>query len=40
MRDYPHSRSYEKIKSLADYRGGQSGLAFAEAFEIARKIDR
>ena len=40
MRDYPHSRSYEKIKSLAEYRGAQSGLEYAEAFEIVRKIDR
>tara|TARA_Y100001968_G_C19446890_1_gene765886 strand:+ start:3773 stop:4450 length:678 start_codon:yes stop_codon:yes gene_type:complete len=40
MRDYPHSRSYKKIQSLAEYRGAQSGLEKAEAFEIVRKIDR
>lgn len=40
MRDYPHSRSYKKIESLAEYRGAQSGLVLAEAFEIVRKIDR
>lgn len=40
MRDYPHSRSYRKIESLAEYRGAQSGLASAEAFEVARKIYR
>lgn len=33
MRDYPHSRSDESIKGLAAYRGGQSGMNYAEAFE-------
>jgi N-acetylglucosamine malate deacetylase 1 len=33
MRDYPHPRSYEAIKGLAAYRGGQSGTIYAEAFE-------
>lgn len=33
MRDYPHPRSYEIIKGLAAYRGGQSGMVYAEAFE-------
>lgn len=40
MRNYPHSRSYQKIKALAEYRGGSSGLELAEAFEIVRKINR
>tara|TARA_B100000768_G_scaffold180956_1_gene202324 strand:- start:222 stop:899 length:678 start_codon:yes stop_codon:yes gene_type:complete len=40
MRDYPHSRSYKKIESLAEYRGSQSGLSCAEAFEVVRKIHR
>tara|TARA_B100000963_G_C22598601_1_gene659135 strand:- start:379 stop:1077 length:699 start_codon:yes stop_codon:yes gene_type:complete len=40
MRDYPHSRSYKKIESLAEYRGSQSGLPCAEAFEVVRKIRR
>ena len=33
MRDYPHPRSYEAIKGLAAYRGGQSGMVYAEAFQ-------
>ncbi|WP_066389219.1 PIG-L deacetylase family protein [Neobacillus mesonae] len=33
MRDYPHPRSREAIKGLAAYRGGQSGMVYAEAFE-------
>jgi N-acetylglucosamine malate deacetylase 1 len=33
MRDYPHPRSKEAIKGLAAYRGGQSGMMYAEAFE-------
>lgn len=33
MRNYPHPRSMEAIKGLAAYRGGQSGMIYAEAFE-------
>jgi N-acetylglucosamine malate deacetylase 1 len=33
MRDYPHPRSYEALKGLAAYRGGQAGMVYAEAFE-------
>lgn len=33
MREYPHPRSYEAIKGLAAYRGGQAGVVYAEAFE-------
>jgi N-acetylglucosamine malate deacetylase 1 len=33
MRDFPHPRSKEAIKGLAAYRGGQSGMFYAEAFE-------
>ncbi|UOQ87018.1 PIG-L deacetylase family protein [Gracilibacillus salinarum] len=33
MRAYPHPRSEEAIKGLAAYRGGQSGMVYAEAFE-------
>jgi len=40
IRDYPHSRSYKKIEALAEYRGAQSGMNFAEAFEVVRKIER
>lgn len=35
MRSYPHPRSDEAIRSLAAYRGSQSGLKYAEAFESA-----
>lgn len=37
MRDYPHPRSNENIKSLATYRGSQAGLIYAEAFESVFK---
>lgn len=33
MREYPHPRSAEAIKSLASYRGCQGGCNYAEAFE-------
>lgn len=35
MRDYPHPRSKEVIEGLAAFRGGQSGMRYAEAFESA-----
>ncbi len=35
MRAFPHPRSREVIKSLAAYRGGQSGMIYAEAFQTA-----
>tara|TARA_Y100000768_G_scaffold333755_1_gene274048 strand:- start:197 stop:868 length:672 start_codon:yes stop_codon:yes gene_type:complete len=38
LRKYPHTRSYEKIENLAEYRGAQSGLIKAEAFEQVRRI--
>lgn len=39
MRNYPHPRSPEAIKGLAAYRGSQSGLAYAEAFQsVMRRI--
>ena len=40
LMEYPNSRSINKIKNLAEYRGSQCGLEMAEAFEILRKIDR
>ena len=40
IREYPHSRSYKKIESLAQFRGSQSGLELAEAFALVRKINR
>ena len=35
MREFPHPRSVEALKGLAAYRGGQSGLMYAEAFNCA-----
>jgi len=33
MREFPHPRSREILKGLSAYRGGQSGLHYAEAFQ-------
>lgn len=38
LRPYPHSRSIESVKTLARFRGLESGLEFAEAFCLIRKI--
>lgn len=38
IRPYPHPRSPEGIKILAQYRGLESGLRLAEAFCLLRKI--
>lgn len=35
MRDYPHSRSVETVRGLAQVRGSEAGLDLAEAFEVA-----
>ena len=35
MRTFPHPRSVEVIRGLAAYRGGQSGMRYAEAFQTA-----
>ena len=40
VKKYPHSRSLTGIKNLNKIRGNQSGLKYAEAFEIIRKIER
>lgn len=40
MRNTPHARSFEGLENLAKYRGHQSGLFFAEAFEVIRKVCR
>lgn len=37
MRDFPHARSYEAVKSLATYRGAIAGVSAAEAFELVRE---
>ena len=38
MRVYPHARSYEAIKSLAQFRGITVGVKYAEAFCVERVI--
>jgi len=35
MRPFPHPRSVEVLRGLAAYRGGQSGIRYAEAFRTA-----
>jgi len=40
LKKYPHSRSIVGIKNLNKIRGNQSGLNYAEAFEIIRKIEK
>ncbi len=35
MRDFPHPRSPEVLRGLAALRGGQSGMTYAEAFQVA-----
>lgn len=35
MRDFPHPRSDNVLRSLAAYRGGQAGMKYAEAFQTA-----
>jgi LmbE family N-acetylglucosaminyl deacetylase len=39
MRSFPHPRSEKYIRALAAVRGGQSGLAAAEAFSVVRSIE-
>lgn len=38
MREFPHPRSYESVRSLASYRGTTIGCKYAEAFSLGRKI--
>ena len=40
VKPYPHSRSITGLKNLNKIRGNQSGLRYAEAFEVVRKIER
>ncbi len=35
MRPFPHPRSAEGLRGLAAVRGGQAGVSYAEAFEVA-----
>lgn len=39
VKPYPHQRSLRSIKNLSEYRGYQSSLKYAEAFELIRLID-
>lgn len=39
IREFPHPRSFEAIKSLAKQRGSMAGLRFCEAFSIIRTIN-
>jgi len=39
MREYPHSRSYKGIRILAQYRGLECGLKYAEAFKLVRGLN-
>ncbi|MFC1712005.1 PIG-L deacetylase family protein [Patescibacteria group bacterium] len=38
VKSFPHPRSIENIKTLAKYRGMQSGFKFAEAFELVKLL--
>ena len=38
MRDHPHARSYETVKSLSNFRGSAVGVHDAEAFIVERLI--
>jgi LmbE family N-acetylglucosaminyl deacetylase len=40
MRPFPHPRSSEVVKTLAAWRGANSGLKAAEAFTLVRRIVR
>jgi len=40
MREYPHTRSYMNIETVAKYRGASVGIPYAEAFQIVRRIHR
>lgn len=40
LREYPYPRSVEGIRILSQLRGLESGLFFAEAFRLIRKIDK
>ena len=39
IRPFPHARSVQAIRSLAETRGSQVGLRMAEAFEVVRRIE-
>lgn len=39
LREYPHPRSIEGVRILAQYRGMEVGYKFAEAFQLIRKLN-
>ncbi|MCK4650922.1 PIG-L family deacetylase [Candidatus Babeliales bacterium] len=39
IRDFPHSRSFKALKSLAEWRGASVGLFAAEAFILGRNLE-
>ena len=39
MRDYPFPRSWVGVKNLAEKRGMQAGIEFAEAFQLVREFE-
>ena len=39
MRNFPHSRSYETVLHLAQYRGSSIGVQYAEAYELGRYVN-
>ena len=39
IRKFPHPRSEKGIKILANYRGMQSSLEYAEAFQLKKCVD-
>ncbi|WP_029201183.1 PIG-L deacetylase family protein [Oribacterium sp. NK2B42] len=39
IKDYPHPRSIEGIKSMAAYRGSTIGVKYAESFMLVREIN-
>ncbi|MDB2689104.1 PIG-L family deacetylase [Luminiphilus sp.] len=40
LRESPNSRSLDGITRLAEFRGHQAGIRFAESFEVVRKIEK
>ena len=40
IREYPHPRSSQALKALAEYRGYTSGCYMAEAFEVVRMVQK
>jgi LmbE family N-acetylglucosaminyl deacetylase len=40
MREFPHSRSFESVESLAKLRGSSVGIELAECFQTIRIIEK